>query len=127
MNGEGQKINRNFLQHMGRGKFVPVCVWHVAYLAAEHTRLEHSQLVGIAVYLLLTSHYFISAQRQRRRSSCRTAEQGQSKEKRLSQARGPCAMCLMPYAMYYYYYCVCHVPYALWQQGLPRGKQPALS
>lgn len=93
MKGEGQKINRNFLQHMGRAKFISVCVsvWHVAYLAAEHTRLEHSQLVGIAVYLLLTSHYFISAQRQSRRSDSRTGEQAKSKEKRLSQARGPCA------------------------------------
>lgn len=82
-----------------------MCMWHVAYLAAEHTRLEHSQVVGIAVYLLLTSHYFISAQRHKDRGATEDNElepegtQGQSKEKRLCQARGPCAMCLMPYAM----------------------------
>lgn len=116
-----------FATHGPMGKFVPVCVWHVAYLAAEHTRLEHSQLVGIAVYLLLTSHYFISAQRQRRRSSCRTAEQDQSKEKRLSQARGPCAMCHVPDAWCLMPCTTTTVLFALWHQRLPRGKQPALS
>lgn len=91
-----------------------MCMWHVAYLAAEHTRLEHSQLVGIAVYLLLTSHYFISAQRHKDKDRGATednelepeGEQGQSKEKRLSQARGPCAMCHVPYALCHVVLCV---------------------